>query len=204
MGIADRLVDKVLVAGCGQGDEAHALARALPRTSIVGIDIVRPAASLRNEWVACADLEMLPFSSASFDCVYSYHVLEHVGNPSHAIQEIGRVLKPGGIAYIGFPNRNRIIGYVNAGQPFSRVIRYNLKDWSDRAKGRFRNEMGAHAGFAESIMRAELSSEFRTVDSVRTEYYKKAYKKHSRLIDMTVMLGLFEYVAPSNYFICRR
>ena len=47
--------------------------------------------------------EDLPFADASFDVVYSSHVLEHVNSEEHALQEMKRVLKPDGILIIGMP-----------------------------------------------------------------------------------------------------
>lgn len=47
--------------------------------------------------------EALPFEDGVFDVVYSSHVLEHVENETQAINEMKRVLKPGGILIIGMP-----------------------------------------------------------------------------------------------------
>lgn len=58
-------------------------------------DAVPPGASLnsiRNE-----DLEALSFADESFDCVVSQDDLEHVPHIRRALEEIFRVLKPGGL-----------------------------------------------------------------------------------------------------------
>lgn len=47
--------------------------------------------------------ETLPFESASFDVVYSSHVLEHVSDEIQTLREMKRVLKPGGVLIIGMP-----------------------------------------------------------------------------------------------------
>ena len=39
----------------------------------------------------------LDFSDNSFDALFSHNVLEHVAEPSRAVQEMQRVLKPGGV-----------------------------------------------------------------------------------------------------------
>ena len=48
----------------------------------------------------------LPFEDASFDTVLSCGVLEHVPDPEGSVEEIGRVLRPGGMFYVtNLPNR---------------------------------------------------------------------------------------------------
>ena len=46
----------------------------------------------------------LSFPNESFDLIISVDVIEHVGQPQKMIEEIGRVLKPNGIALITFPS----------------------------------------------------------------------------------------------------
>lgn len=48
--------------------------------------------------------ERMPLQSASFELVYSTHVLEHVQDPEQVLRETVRVLRPGGIAQIVVPN----------------------------------------------------------------------------------------------------
>lgn len=60
----------------------------------------RPA--LRN---AIGDVRDLPFADASFDAIYSMGTIEHFDETTRAVGEIARVLKPGGRAIIGVPNR---------------------------------------------------------------------------------------------------
>ena len=48
--------------------------------------------------------EAIPFPDDYFDLVYSSNVLEHVNDPPRVIEEIVRVLKPGGCAQIVVPN----------------------------------------------------------------------------------------------------
>lgn len=49
---------------------------------------------------AIGDGENLSFPEASFDAVYSFGVLHHTPDTHHAVSEIHRVLKPGGIAIV--------------------------------------------------------------------------------------------------------
>lgn len=50
-----------------------------------------------------ADGKELPFCSNSADIIVSEAVLEHVPNPQKISQEIMRILKPGGYAYVSVP-----------------------------------------------------------------------------------------------------
>ena len=55
--------------------------------------------------IAVADAAALPFSADTFDGVYTMGTLEHVPDPDRAFAEIARVVKPGGVAIVGVPNR---------------------------------------------------------------------------------------------------
>jgi SAM-dependent methyltransferase len=50
-----------------------------------------------------ADAHFLPFADASFDGVWIQAVLEHVAAPMDVVEEIHRVLKPGGVVYAETP-----------------------------------------------------------------------------------------------------
>ena len=79
-----------------------------------GIDISEPtviqarAAFTRDAPLrpAAADVRALPFRDASFDAIYSMGTIEHFDETEQAVQEMARVLKPGGCAIIGVPNRH--------------------------------------------------------------------------------------------------
>ena len=80
-----------------------------------GIDISEPtvtqakAAFTRGSGplrAAAADVRALPFCDASFDAIYSMGTIEHFDETEQAVREMARVLKPGGHAIIGVPNRH--------------------------------------------------------------------------------------------------
>lgn len=48
--------------------------------------------------------ERLPFPDASLDIVTCLTVIEHVESPAHAIAEMARVLRPGGMLFLEAPN----------------------------------------------------------------------------------------------------
>jgi SAM-dependent methyltransferase len=50
-----------------------------------------------------ADICHLPFEDHSFDVIFCNHVLEHIPDDTKAMQELYRVLKPGGMAILQIP-----------------------------------------------------------------------------------------------------
>ncbi len=53
----------------------------------------------------------LSFANDSFDLIVSCEVIEHVGQPKKMVQEMSRVLRPGGVAIMTFPSREFPITY---------------------------------------------------------------------------------------------
>lgn len=84
---------EVLLLGCGDGGEKEELGRLGFRSW--GLDIKRaPGTDL------VGDAHALPFRRGNFDVVLSMQVLEHLHSPWIAVEEVARVLKPGGF-FIG-------------------------------------------------------------------------------------------------------
>ncbi len=55
---------------------------------------------------AVGDVRHLQFRADSFDAIYSMGTIEHFNETERAVEEMARVLKPGGRAIIGVPNRH--------------------------------------------------------------------------------------------------
>ncbi len=71
--------------------------------SIVGVDLsrnmmqeLRRKQALELVHVAQGDVERLPLKSSHFDAVLAVHIFHLVSNPQRALDEVARVLKPGG------------------------------------------------------------------------------------------------------------
>jgi SAM-dependent methyltransferase len=97
---------RILDAGCGTGGMLD-LYRQWPDTEAVGADFSPEALRFSRERghkrLVGADLMRLPFRSGSFDVVSALDVIEHVPDDVVALEEIQRVLRPGGILVASVP-----------------------------------------------------------------------------------------------------
>lgn len=91
--LVGRIGLEVLDAGCGSRPYESLFDGVAGR--YVGLD-VSPGEGVDVVGTA----EELPFPDASFDCVLSSQVLEHVVDPRIVLQEMHRVLRPGGLALL--------------------------------------------------------------------------------------------------------
>jgi SAM-dependent methyltransferase len=98
-----RLVDllpppgrRTLDLGCGEGRMGRAL---IPLGhSVVGVDAspAMVALAAESQEAVVADAADLPFEDGAFDLVVAFMSLMDMDDPDAAIQEVGRVLEPGG------------------------------------------------------------------------------------------------------------
>ena len=137
--------ESVLDIGCGDGYFTASLRNA--RFLSVGIDVHCPP-WLRQVWkrisntYSCefvvADAQHLPFRSGTFDAIFAYAVIEHVGDPSLALQHFGSVLRDsGGLLIYGCP---RDLSYVERSARWLRIPSHEnliseeqLKRWLSHA-----------------------------------------------------------------------
>lgn len=200
--------DKILVAGCGDGVEAAILSEEFSLFTI-GVDISLEEAFITKSskfQLKQQDLMNLTFDDEIFYLVYCYHVLEHVNDHLRVLHEIHRVMKTNGILYIGFPNKNRIIGYIGLHNKANMrdVFLWNFNDLKHRLVGKFENQLGAHAGFTQKEFLKDSMQIFREVHPVRNNYMLLKYPKYSPLLKLIMNLGAEEFVFPSNYYICKK
>jgi SAM-dependent methyltransferase len=105
---------RVLDVGASAGIIVGELGRSFGE--VVGIDIdeegvLRGQRSLTgpNQELRVGDAMKMPFDDQTFDVAVLNHVYEHVPDASRLFQEVWRVLVPGGIAYVGGPNRLALV-----------------------------------------------------------------------------------------------
>ncbi len=198
-----------LVIGCGLGDEVVFLRRALTSARVVGFDIeAHFSTRARAEAeLLLADVKRMPFPEASFDFAVAIHSMEHVGDPDAAMDEVARVLRPGAWFYMGVPNRTRLLGYVGSfDATLWQKFAWNVMDYSSRMRGRFKNELGAHAGFDRKELNGLLAAHFETVEFLTEKYLRFKYDGRLPRWALSFLLrpGLSNYSAPSHYALCRK
>ena len=110
---------RVLEIGVGLGADHQRFAEAGAR--LIGIDLTERAVEhtrrrlslfALSSNLSVGDAEALDFPDASFDVVYSWGVLHHSPDTPRAIDEVRRVLKPGGIARIMIYHTWSMIGFM--------------------------------------------------------------------------------------------
>jgi SAM-dependent methyltransferase len=116
---------RVLDLGCAFGFATKMLARKGYET--VGVDnssqyIARARRRHPKGEYILSSAESLPLENASFDGVLFLDVLEHVTNEEAVIQEIRRVLKPGGTLILSVPHRG-LLGWLDSLNVYARMVR---------------------------------------------------------------------------------
>ena len=112
---------KILDVGCGTGVFAARIREALPRAKVWGVDLVAAMlAGGRSRWRAHrghvapvqGDSERLPFATGTFDVVTCANSFHHYPHQERAVEEMHRVLKPGGRLILVDGSRDSAWGWL--------------------------------------------------------------------------------------------
>ncbi len=126
----------VLEIGCGRGGFSCWMATHGHANRQVAIDYSETAVQKAREYAESrglatirwqvGDIQSIAYPDAAFDTVVSCETIEHVPTPRQAVQELFRVLKPGGRLFLTTPNYFGTLGlyrgYLRArGRKFTEV-----------------------------------------------------------------------------------
>jgi|GEM_PF-1690853 len=133
----------VLEIGCGRGGFSNYLASRYPKIdqlyacdfsgSALEIGKTKTSDVTKIVWQK-EDMQHLSFADKTFDTIISCETIEHVPHPLRALEEVYRVLRPGGVFILTCPNYfnlfgiwclyRKIIGkpYTEGGQPYVNYI----------------------------------------------------------------------------------
>ena len=120
---------RVLDLGAGAGTFPYAF---YPELQITAVELrPRPGSdATRSGRLVCATSDHLPFRSATFDLVIAHWLFEHVDELERTYDEVGRVVRPGGLLAVAVPNshsfEDRLYRFV------SHVYKYALLHFGKR------------------------------------------------------------------------
>jgi SAM-dependent methyltransferase/uncharacterized protein YbaR (Trm112 family) len=103
-----------------------------------------------------ADGRSLPFPDASFDCVFSYSVLQHLSkeNTRTVLREARRVLRPGACCLVQMPNKLGTRNLYHQGRRrFREAVDFEVRYWGiSELKDAFEQEIGPAEVFVDGYL----------------------------------------------------
>jgi len=108
---------RILDAGCGDGVMTNVIQKILPTAYIIGVDYNQLRIDRAKKAVPTAnffkgDLHDLDCQDNYFDIVFMHHVMEHIKDDKHVLEELTRVLKPEGMLMVSVPNEGTFLNQL--------------------------------------------------------------------------------------------
>ncbi|MCU4717513.1 class I SAM-dependent methyltransferase [Halapricum hydrolyticum] len=185
--------DTVLDMGCGSGYAARAMREAGGAGQAYGLDgspaMVRNASAYTddaNTGFLVGDFEHLPFESDSVDHVFSMEAFYYASDPMAALEEVRRILRPGGTFYCAVdfhadnPHTAEWTEYVDI-----EMTRWSRKEYRERFR-----EAGFYVVEQDTIPDREVeippADEFPTEDWETREAMVEHFREHGTLLTVGV------------------
>jgi len=164
---------------------------------VVNLDLVLPASGAENVDIL-GDIERLPFADNSIDGVICTYVLEHVGDGRACIDEIARVVKPGGQVYITVP-----FLFPTHPDPLDRWrwtldgLRYSFRAFDEIEAGTSGGPFTAYVAIVPTLT-ASLFSNFYLFNAVRFTLGWLLWPL--KFLDLLAWRSKKSYMAASNFY----
>ncbi len=148
-----------------------------------------------------ADATAIPFEDGAFDLVFCNHTLEHIVPYQACISEMLRVTRPGGLLYLAFPNRDRLVDEI--GLSWTKT-RGNLVWYFDRAFRAFSidSRVRHHIGLGYGQIRAACRGQ--KVVCLSKGHATRSLGKTARGIARRVPAGFFDRFSPVGVYLVEK
>lgn len=143
---------KLLEVGSGSGRILASIQQRDKMIQLTGVDLSAEQTELAkatHEGInfICANGEVLPFEDESFDFVVFFDYLEHIEKPRQSLEEMRRVLKPGGYLYMACPTEAQSIFWLSTkifGTHFKRITAGHIQQFGRRELELLVEDTGFH------------------------------------------------------------
>jgi len=144
---------KILDSGCGAGITDVVLAQHFPGCEVTGIDLSAPLLEMARSSASEAkvservtfqsgDVQQIAYADNCFDVALNINMMHLVDNPLHMLNEIERVLSPGGFLFIADLRRSWLgIFEQEIKSAFSNREAEELIDQSNLRQGEFSSSL---------------------------------------------------------------
>jgi SAM-dependent methyltransferase len=159
----------VLEAACGVGAQTSIISQKNPGVRFVSIDLSEKSLmtasqaidslDITNVTFKQADVFDLPFENSSFDHVFVCFLLEHLAEPLRALNELKRVLKPGGTITLIEGDHGSIYFHpdsIAARKAIEAQVALQKQNGGNANIGRQLYPMVCHAGFVNVVVNPRM------------------------------------------------
>ena len=158
---------RLLDCGCGPGTISVGLAEIVSPGEVVGIDVDEGQVALArqhadagtstNVRIEAANVYDLPFEPRSFDAVFAHALFEHLARPLLALNQIRRVLRPGGFIAVSSPDwAGNVVSPPDplVDEAIEHFKQLQIRNGGNPYVGRHLGELLAEAGFSRVALAA--------------------------------------------------
>jgi ubiquinone/menaquinone biosynthesis C-methylase UbiE len=141
----------ILEIGISSGYLLREIRKTFPEKKLIGSDCIaepleKNTRQLPGVPLIQFDLVQCPLPDNCVDVVIALNVLEHIKNDTRALQQIHRILKPGGYTILEVPANQELFDFYD--EQLKHFRRYNIHELSDRVqKLKFTIMTKSHLGF---------------------------------------------------------